>query len=92
MSSIKKKTYIFCFNNIYILVMLYIIYNSYFLHIKVGDLIKMVKRLTVQFTDEQWKIIDKLEIGSNDASKVKNIVIAWLAEKSMITTEAKKKL
>jgi len=51
----------------------------------------MVKRLTVQFTDEQWKIIDKLDIGSNDANKVKNIVIAWLAEKSMITTEAKKK-
>jgi len=52
----------------------------------------MVKRLTVQFTDEQWKIIDRLEIGSNDASKVKNIVIAWLAEKSLITTQAKKKM
>lgn len=52
----------------------------------------MVKRLTVQFTDEQWRIIDKLEIGANDAEKVRNIVIAWLAEKSMITTEAKKKL
>lgn len=52
----------------------------------------MVKRLTVQFTDAQWKIIDKLEIGSNDASKVKNIVIAWLAEKSLITTQAKKRM
>ncbi len=49
----------------------------------------MVKRLTVQFTDEQWKLIEKLEIGSNDANKVKNIVLAWLAEKGLFT-KAKK--
>lgn len=47
----------------------------------------MVKRLTVQFSDKQWKIIKKLEIGSNDANKVKNIVLAWLAEKGFFTNK-----
>jgi len=51
-----------------------------------------MKRLTVQFTDGQWELIDSLEIGNTDAEKVRNIVISWLSEKSMITTKAKKKL
>jgi len=49
----------------------------------------MPKRLTVQFTDEQWKLIDRLNIGSNDSNKVKNIVISWLAEKDMFTKDKK---
>lgn len=49
----------------------------------------MTKRLTVQFTDDQWKLIDSLEIGSNDSNKVKNIVISWLAEKNMFTKNKK---
>lgn len=49
----------------------------------------MAKRLTVQFTDGQWKLIDSLEIGSNDSNKVKNIVISWLAEKGMFIKNRK---
>lgn len=51
-----------------------------------------IKRLTVQFTDEQWEIIESVAMGNTDAEKVKNIVIAWLSEKSLISTYAKKKL
>lgn len=51
-----------------------------------------MKRLTVQFTDEQWDLIELVAMGNTNAEKVRNIVIAWLSEKSMITTQAKKKL
>ena len=51
-----------------------------------------MKRLTVQFTDEQWKLINLVAMGNTDAEKVRNIVVSWLAEKSLISTEAKKKL
>jgi len=51
-----------------------------------------MKRLTVQFTDEQWKLVDSVAMGSTHAEKVRNIVLAWLAEKSLISTSAKKKL
>jgi hypothetical protein len=51
-----------------------------------------MKRLTVQFTDGQWDIIDKIEVGNTDAEKVRNIVISWLSEKSMLTTTAKEKM
>lgn len=51
-----------------------------------------MRRLTVQFTDEQWELIDSVAMGNTDAEKVRNIVIAWLSEKSLISTSAKKKL
>jgi hypothetical protein len=51
-----------------------------------------MRRLTVQFTDEQWELIDIVAMGNTDAEKVRNIVISWLAEKSLISTSAKKKL
>ena len=45
----------------------------------------------MNFTDEQWKIIEKLrgKIGKSDSELVKNIVIAWLAEKSFIKEATK---
>ena len=45
-----------------------------------------MKRVMVNFTDEQWKIIEKLrgKIGKSDSELIKNIVIAWLSEKSFI--------
>src|SRR3989344_708337 len=46
----------------------------------------MAKKIQVVFTDEQWDIIDALRgrMGESDADLVRNISIAWLAEKSMI--------
>jgi len=51
-----------------------------------------MRRLTVQFTDEQWELIESVAMGNTDAEKVRNIVISWLAEKSLISTSAKTKL
>ena len=51
-----------------------------------------MKRLTVQFSDEQWELIDSLAMGNTDAEKVRAIVVSWLAEKSLISTTAKRKL
>ena len=51
-----------------------------------------MKRLTVQFSDEQWELIDSLAMGNTDAEKIRAIVVSWLAEKSLISTSAKRKL
>ncbi|MBW2995170.1 CopG family transcriptional regulator [Candidatus Woesearchaeota archaeon] len=52
-----------------------------------------VKRVQVTFNAEQWNIISKMKgsMGNTDADIVRNIVLAWLAEKSFISSEAKKK-
>lgn len=52
------------------------------------------KRVQVAFTHDQWKLIEKFrgEFGDGDADIVRNIVLAWLAEKSFISTVAKGKL
>jgi len=46
-----------------------------------------VKRVQVTFTKEQWQLIEKLRgvFGVTDSEIVRNIVLAWLAEKSMIS-------
>ncbi len=51
------------------------------------------KRVQVSFTEKQWKMIEMLrgEMGDNDANIVRNIVIAWLAEKSFVTDSTKRK-
>ena len=58
--------------------------------------IKMVKskRVQVSFTKQQWQMIETLrgEMGDNDADIVRNIVLAWLAEKSFVTDTTKLKL
>ncbi len=53
---------------------------------------KRVKRVQVSFTAKQWELIKKLqgEMGITDADVVRNIVIAWLAEKSLISYVIKK--
>ena len=50
------------------------------------------KRVQVTFTEEQWRIISKMRgsLGGSDADTVRNIVLAWLAEKSFISESAKK--
>lgn len=52
------------------------------------------KRVQVSFTGEQWQLIKQLEgeFGSTDADIVRNLVLAWLAEKSFISSSAKKKI
>jgi len=54
---------------------------------------KEAKRVQVTFTDEQWTLIEKLrgEMGNADADVVRTIVVAWLSEKSLVSTAAKEK-
>ncbi len=54
----------------------------------------MSKRVQVAFTDSQWQLISNLrgEFGTGDADIVRNIVLAWLSEKSLITTNVKKRM
>ena len=49
------------------------------------------KRVQVSFTEEQWEVIEGMKdtLGDSDADVVRNIVIAWLAEKSFITQHVK---
>jgi|MonGeyMetagenome_1017769.scaffolds.fasta_scaffold189647_3 hypothetical protein len=53
-----------------------------------------VKRIQVTFTEEQWRLLEGLKglLGNEDAEIVRNIVLAWLAEKSMISTFLKQNL
>ena len=52
------------------------------------------KRVQVSFTEKQWGMIEILrgEMGDNDADIVRNIVLAWLAEKSFVTDTTKRRL
>lgn len=49
------------------------------------------KRVQVTFTEEQWRLIERFKgvMGTEDAEIVRNIVLAWLAEKSLISTLVK---
>ena len=51
------------------------------------------KRVQITFNSQQWKIISKMKgsLGNTDADVVRNIVLAWLAEKSFISEEGKRK-
>jgi hypothetical protein len=50
-----------------------------------------VQRVQVTFTTDQWNIINKFRgiMGSGDAELVRNIVLTWLSEKSMVSTTVK---
>jgi aryl-alcohol dehydrogenase-like predicted oxidoreductase len=51
-----------------------------------------VKRVQVTFTEEQWGLIERLRglLGRDDAETVRNIVLAWLTEKSIVAESVKK--
>jgi hypothetical protein len=53
-----------------------------------------VRRVQVTFTEAQWALIGSLRgiMGDSDATVVRNMVMAWLAEKSLLTTVAKERL
>ena len=52
------------------------------------------KRVQVAFTKSQWDLVENFrgEFGNGDSDIVRNIVLAWLAEKSFISTVAKNKI
>lgn len=52
------------------------------------------KRVQVAFTQSQWDLVEQFrgEFGEGDADIVRNMVLAWLAEKSLISTAAKNKI
>ena len=53
-----------------------------------------VKRVQVSFTEEQWQVIERFRgtMGATDADIIRNIVLAWLAEKSVIASDAKRRI
>lgn len=52
------------------------------------------KRVQVSFTERQWQLIERLkgEMGGTYSEIVRNIVIAWLSEKSFVSTAVKAKM
>jgi hypothetical protein len=50
-----------------------------------------VKRVQVTFTEEQWSLIERFRgiMGRDDAEIVRNIVLSWLSEKSLVSESAK---
>jgi hypothetical protein len=52
------------------------------------------KRVQVTFTEEQWSLVERFRgvMGNDDAEIVRNIVLAWLAEKSVVAESAKRSL
>lgn len=54
---------------------------------------KSVKRVQVTFTERQWSLIERLRgfMGNEDAEIVRNIVLAWLSEKSILSSTVKEK-
>ena len=51
------------------------------------------RRVQVTFTAEQWSLINKFRgiLGNSDSEIIRNIILSWLSEKSIISSEAKKK-
>jgi len=55
---------------------------------------RAIKRVQVTFTEEQWRLIERFKgvMGSDDAEVVRNIVLAWLSEKSVVAASAKESM
>ena len=52
----------------------------------------MVKRVSITLDGEQVKILESLKgLGTKEAEKVKNILIAWLSEKGYLENFNKNK-
>jgi len=54
---------------------------------------RKTKRVMVTFTEKQWALIEKLrgEFGDGNADIIRNVVLAWLSEKSFISDTVKNK-
>ena len=48
-------------------------------------------KVQVYFTDEQWALVMRFKnaMGKSDADVVRTIVLAWLSEKSFISSSVK---
>ena len=55
---------------------------------------RAIKRVQVTFTEEQWRLIERFKgvMGLDDAEIVRNIVLAWLSEKSVVATSVKESM
>jgi len=53
----------------------------------------MSKKIVITLPNETYKLMKKLEgMGEKDAEIARNLIISWMAEKSMISTSAKQKM
>ncbi len=55
---------------------------------------KEIKRVQVTFTKNQWELIENFRgvLGQTDAEIVRNIVLTWLSEKSVVSFSVKKEM
>lgn len=55
---------------------------------------KLPKKVQVTFPDGLWKLIERLKgiLGDNDSEIVRNIVLAYLSEKSYVKEEVLNKI
>jgi len=55
---------------------------------------KKGKRVQVTFSKVQWEVIERFRgiLGNDDAEIVRNIVLSWLAEKSLVADIVKQKI
>ena len=53
-----------------------------------------IKRVQVNFTIEQYNLLQKFkgELGNSDSEVVRNIILFWLLEKSLLSEVLKSKL
>ena len=53
-----------------------------------------MKRIHLSLTENQYELLNMLrgEMGNTDSEVVRNILIAWLTEKSFISSKIKKRL
>jgi len=51
------------------------------------------KRVQATFTEEQWSLMERFRgiMGNRDAEIIRNVVLAWLAEKSVVSESVKKR-
>lgn len=54
---------------------------------------KEIKRVQVTFSSGQWELIQRFRgmMGEDDAEIIRSIVVSWLSEKSVISSEVKGK-
>lgn len=54
----------------------------------------MARKVQVSFSTRQLELLARLrgELGDSEAEVVRNIVLAWMAEKSLITTMVKNRI
>jgi hypothetical protein len=61
---------------------------------KLYGVFRVSKKIQVSFSDKQVELLERLkgEFGETDADVVRSIVLAWLAEKSFISTVIKHRI